>query len=122
MNAPYDFERDDGPPDAGGGGHQGTIPPRAWDGSAANWGDFQGGFRCSIEGLDWPMGDPELFGLAPDHEWQFRETVPCPLCGEEMRIFSNSSPMDLEEAWSKVNHKRFDDYYLRTRGVHADDD
>lgn len=126
MNDLYDQDREPPapPPEppAGGGGTTGTIPPMLWDGSAANWGDFHGGFRCTICGIDWPMEDPTLFGLGLDHEWQFQETVPCPLCAESCRIFSNSSPIPIEEAWSKVKHKRFADYYERTRGVSPYDD
>lgn len=124
MSDLYDREQphDPGPPDEGDGGNIGTIPPRMWDGSGANWGDFQGGLRCTICGIDWPMDDPRIFGLAHDHAWQFRETVGCPICGEQCNIFSNSDPISVESAWSKVNHKLFADYYERTRGRHPDDD
>lgn len=127
MIDPYDQEREHDttggdPPDAGDGGNIGTIPPRAWDGSAANWGDFQGGMRCTICAIDWPLSDPTLFDLGHDHDWRFRETAPCPLCGEECRIFSNTTPISVEEAWSKVNHKLFAEYYERTRGRSVDED
>lgn len=81
------------------------------------------GARCSVCNLNWPVIDPRLFGLPFDHEFDpyairsGTAKLRCPLCKSEIGIFSNTASMEVEEAWSLVNHERFRAYYRRTRGV-----
>lgn len=116
MTFPFDQENPPAAPPPGGG----TVapPPLGPDalGSGANYPDFQGGFRCTICSIDWPVTDPRLFGLAYNHVWEFKATVPCPICEEPMSLFANLFPITVEEAWSKVNHARFRAYFIKHRG------